>query len=150
MKFKVKLFPIMSITLEVEAENHVAAVLKANEEFNPSDILSNPDLGYVDQLDNSFLVDEVGDEEYLRSAWYQYDAKDQIVAYADARQNIAVAMSAEDWSEIYYALETKKGLIEDGVYKSEEDAVWAAHLQEIIDKIGPDGQDAFDNGVIAV
>ena len=66
------------------------------------------------------------------------------------RKNIAVAMSAEDWSEIYYALETKKGLIEDGVYKSEEDAVWAAHLQEIVDKIGPDGQDAFDNGIIAV
>lgn len=50
-------------------------------------------------------------------------------------------LTKEDWTEIYYALETKLTKVEQGEYggSKAEGKKWAKHLGEIIDKIGPDG-----------
>lgn len=56
-----------------------------------------------------------------------------------------VTLTAEDWSEIYYALESKR--------KSDTtlgDNGWRRHLRDISDAIGPDGVRAADNGVSPV
>ncbi len=70
-----------------------------------------------------------------------------------------VTLSREDWAEIYYALNTKAGLIENGEYGCCEhketddecpercDESWVAHLRAIMDKIGADGTDALTTGV---
>ena len=44
-----------------------------------------------------------------------------------------IDLTREDWVEIYGALDSKRMRVEDN-------QVWAAHLQEIMDKIGPDGE----------
>ena len=57
-------------------------------------------------------------------------------------------LTKEDWIEIYYALVDKQARIEEGEMGEDElenseqgDATtWAAHLGQIIDKIGPDGE----------
>jgi hypothetical protein len=45
-------------------------------------------------------------------------------------------LTKEDWIEIYYALDTK-------AYNIYEDAKWAAHLRNIMEKIGPDGENMY-------
>jgi hypothetical protein len=71
-----------------------------------------------------------------------------------------LTLSREDWAEIYYALDTKAKLIEDGEYGCCEhketpdggdcpedcDGEWLRHLQAVMDKIGPDGTDALLKG----
>ena len=56
-------------------------------------------------------------------------------------------LTQEDWSEIYNALASKHAALQAGEYgESDGDLnveAWAAHLQEIMTKIGPDGEDAF-------
>lgn len=53
---------------------------------------------------------------------------------------------AKDWQEILYALDLKAKQVENGVYDSEpgevnrpgsETSRWAAHLRQIMEKIGP-------------
>ena len=62
-----------------------------------------------------------------------------------------VTLSREDWAEIYYALDSKRLAVKNGEYGPEIEAGetnrWTAHLDGIIEKIGPDGEDAADNGV---
>ena len=54
-------------------------------------------------------------------------------------------LSREDWAEIYYALDSKRTLILEGKYDDDEDTAdtvlqeWAAHLEGIMEAIGPDG-----------
>ena len=55
-------------------------------------------------------------------------------------------LSEEDWNEIYYALETKLGMIKNGYYASGrkgDNQTWMSHLRSIIHKIGPDGRHMF-------
>jgi hypothetical protein len=55
-------------------------------------------------------------------------------------------ITPEDWGEIYYALIDKQAKIDRGEYGDGEDGLpgspadWSKHLGEIIDKIGPDGE----------
>lgn len=73
-----------------------------------------------------------------------------------------------DWSEIYYAVELKRRLIKMGLYEDhdnrfvsfmrqanldmirnppeldEEGQEWLDHMTEILDKIGPDGSNAYE------
>jgi hypothetical protein len=42
----------------------------------------------------------------------------------------------KDWVEIYCALETKTRMVE-------MNAAWVVHLREIMDKIGPDGENMY-------
>jgi hypothetical protein len=62
-----------------------------------------------------------------------------------------ISLTREDWSEIYYALESKSLALRRATYGSEDapgqDAKWIAHLDALIEKIGPDGTSAVSEGV---
>ncbi len=62
-----------------------------------------------------------------------------------------IGLSRDDWSEIFYALESKSLAVRQGQYGSEDaadaDAKWIAHLDELRQKIGPDGATAAREGV---
>jgi hypothetical protein len=62
-----------------------------------------------------------------------------------------ITLTRKEWCEIYYALELKSRALIDGKYGIEDyagqDANWIAHLNGIIEKIGPDGRIAARNGV---
>ncbi len=47
-------------------------------------------------------------------------------------------LTDSDWIELYYALEKKHADVSSGLYG--KDSRWAEHLQNILDKIGPDGK----------
>ena len=57
-----------------------------------------------------------------------------------------VKLTKEDWVEIYYALVDKQAKIDKGTYTSDDEVLsediptWSKHMGEIIDKIGPDGE----------
>jgi hypothetical protein len=55
-----------------------------------------------------------------------------------------IGLSRDDWSEIFYALESKSLAVRQGQYGSEDaadaDSKWIAHLDELRQKIGPDGE----------
>jgi hypothetical protein len=69
----------------------------------------------------------------------------------------SIGLTASDWEEIYYALDTKLSRLKNGDYEkclehakctcSEE---WIAHINNIMDAIGPDGDDAFQRGVVSL
>lgn len=54
-----------------------------------------------------------------------------------------IHLTREDWTEIYYALRYKR----DHSPAVEGDTRWQAHLDRIIETIGPDGDTAADQGV---
>jgi len=62
-----------------------------------------------------------------------------------------ITLTREDWSEIYYALETKSLALRQGKYKPEDgpgrDAEWITHIEAVREKIGPDGAIAALEGV---
>ena len=62
-----------------------------------------------------------------------------------------ISLTREDWSEIYYALESKSLALQQGKYGPEDepgqDTEWIAHLDAIREKIGPDGNTAAHEGV---
>ena len=62
-----------------------------------------------------------------------------------------ISLTREDWSEIYYALETKSRVLRQGRYgledKPGQDAKWIAHLESVKQAIGPDGAAAAQRGV---
>jgi hypothetical protein len=62
-----------------------------------------------------------------------------------------ISLTREDWSEIFYALESKALAVRRGRYGSEdasgEDFKWIAHLDELRQMIGPDGAKAAREGV---
>ena len=60
-------------------------------------------------------------------------------------QKIPVFLTKEDWEEITYALEYKRDF-NPAVYG---DKKWVAHLNDILETIGPDGEIAAINGVEA-
>jgi len=67
----------------------------------------------------------------------------------------AVKLSPSDWVEISAALESKIGAIEGGQYAPEEpglgsDSAWILHLREILERLGPDGVFAVEDGVVPV
>lgn len=50
-------------------------------------------------------------------------------------------LTEEDWVEIYAALDTKRNQIENGDFGEEDDDErWIAHLDAVMEKIGPDGE----------
>ena len=52
-------------------------------------------------------------------------------------------LTAHDWIEIYYALESKlHGLAESK--DTEWGQRWCRHLTQIMDKIGPDGRNMYE------
>src|SRR5258707_15797253 len=57
------------------------------------------------------------------------------------RENSMISLTREDWSEIFYALESKSLAVRQGQYGSEDasgaDAKWIGHLDELREKIGP-------------
>ncbi len=49
-------------------------------------------------------------------------------------------LTEADWTEIYYALQTKVAMVERGQYGPDlRGQDWPAHLRSILEKIGPDG-----------
>lgn len=62
-----------------------------------------------------------------------------------------INLTREDWSEIYYALETKSRVLRQGRYgledKPGQDGKWIAHLEAVKQAIGPDGAAAARRGV---
>jgi hypothetical protein len=55
-------------------------------------------------------------------------------------------LTKEDWTEIYYAIETKLTKVEQGEYgfcKAETNK-WKRHLGEIMNKIGLDGCNMYE------
>ena len=59
-----------------------------------------------------------------------------------------INLTKEDWTEIYYALQFKAARLQNGDMGDDEGAgqdvkEWGRHLDSIIDKIGPDGEDAW-------
>lgn len=62
-----------------------------------------------------------------------------------------VLLTAGDWAEIYYALESKVHYIRSGKYGSDKESNrWTKHLNSIIDKIGADGSEAAIKGTITM
>jgi len=67
----------------------------------------------------------------------------------------AVLLTPADWVEIAAALESKIAAIERGFYDDghpwpglASDDAWILHLVEILEKIGPDGALAVEEGVV--
>jgi hypothetical protein len=62
-----------------------------------------------------------------------------------------ITLTAEDWSEVFYALESKRVQIQRGLYgrPGAKAKAWTVHLDRILDKIGPEGEEAFARGVVA-
>ncbi len=61
-----------------------------------------------------------------------------------------VTLTPEDWTEIYYALDTKLRTIKSSFYPEDrlgENAAWIAHLKRIKRRLGPDGKFAARKGV---
>jgi hypothetical protein len=62
-----------------------------------------------------------------------------------------ISLTREDWSEIYYALETKSLALRQGKYGPEDepgqDAEWIDHIEAVRGKIAPDGVKAALKGV---
>jgi len=62
-----------------------------------------------------------------------------------------ISLTREDWSEIYYALETKSLALRQGKYRPEDepgqDAKWINHIEAVREKIGFDGVKAALKGV---
>ena len=62
-----------------------------------------------------------------------------------------ISLTREDWSEIYYALETKARALRQGKYGPEDkpgqDTEWIAHIEAVKQRIGPDGNTAAQRGV---
>jgi len=62
-----------------------------------------------------------------------------------------ISLTREDWSEIYYALETKSLALRQGKYRPEDEpgqeADWITHIEAVREKIGPDGATAALEGV---
>ncbi|MGP0085628.1 MAG: hypothetical protein ACLP0B_18695 [Steroidobacteraceae bacterium] len=65
-----------------------------------------------------------------------------------------IRLTREDWSEIYYALETKSLALRQGEYGPEDepgqDVGWITHLEAVKQTIGPDGATAADRGVARI
>jgi hypothetical protein len=61
-----------------------------------------------------------------------------------------INLTQEDWAEIYYALETKSLVIRQGRYDPADspgqNIAWIAHLDALLEKIGPDGSSAAHEG----
>lgn len=69
-----------------------------------------------------------------------------------------VKLTREQWAEIYYALDSKAGLIENGDYGACDhgedcteqcDETWVKDLRAIMAAIGPDGSNAYVRGTAA-
>jgi len=59
-----------------------------------------------------------------------------------------ICLTEEDWTEIYYALKSKKTAICRGDYQEEkkgQNAKWTQHIEAILHKIGHDGITAFNH-----
>ena len=60
---------------------------------------------------------------------------------------VPLVLTREDWTEIYYALESKLIHLAEYNQVKTERIRWEKHLKRIIDKIGPDGDIAAASGV---
>ncbi|HVB79689.1 MAG TPA: hypothetical protein VNE82_07025 [Candidatus Binataceae bacterium] len=62
-----------------------------------------------------------------------------------------ITLTRKDWSEIYYALETKSLALRQGKYGPEDkpgqDAAWIAHIEAVRTTIGLEGAIAAFEGV---
>jgi hypothetical protein len=70
----VHIFPLLRVTLTVEANSDVEAIEKAMRKFYDEELWR--DLSehgeFADDLDDAALVDQVGDKEYENSRWYTW------------------------------------------------------------------------------
>ena len=69
-------------------------------------------------------------------------------------ERLTVQLSPEDWTEIYYALQSKLAALEAGNY-GEDDVdcdieKWKLHLGSVIEKIGDDAEHAIGLGITPV
>lgn len=127
-KYTVHVFPVGRIHVDVEADTQEEAIKKAEEGLNLYDAMSGAE--YAEEV-AYFLVDEGGDEDYQRTKWHRGEF-----------EPYPVELSREDWAEIYYALESK---IVSGLAVA--DPEWRGYLEAIMEKIGPDGEEAAKKGV---
>jgi len=68
------------------------------------------------------------------------------------RKQAGIVLTTEDWQEIYYALESERICIKEGKYGPEDEAghnkKWIAQLESIEAKIGMEGREAIERGVL--
>ena len=73
-KYRVHIFAVVRIPVEVEAESQIEAIEKAEDDTDLNSLLNRGDVEYADEI-TEYLVDEVEDKEYLRSTWYKDSAE---------------------------------------------------------------------------
>ena len=75
MKYTVHVYTVVRVPVEVEADSQLGAVKQARE-MDWYKGVHGPGMEYADQID-SFLVDEEGDEDHLRSCHYEGSVVDE-------------------------------------------------------------------------
>jgi len=68
MKYKVHIYAVIRLPLEVEAESQEEAINKTDE-FDLHHMIDNERFEYAEDID-CFLVDEVGAADYTNSQWF--------------------------------------------------------------------------------
>lgn len=91
-KYRVHVMAVIRVPFEVEAKGQVEAAEKAADMTWGSGNLTGE---FADEI-TSFLVDEVGDEEYDRSRWYEYSEDklvpmDPVTSYLEMREVLEMA-----------------------------------------------------------
>lgn len=69
MKFKVHIYAIVRVPVEVEAENAQEAIKVAEQSCDMHALFNHPEYEYAEDTDG-YLVDEIGDDDYLNTTWY--------------------------------------------------------------------------------
>jgi hypothetical protein len=88
----------------------------------------------------------------METSYHRFDVLGLIRIMSLAGENWSmISLTRGDWSEIYYALELKSRALKRGKYGVQDymgqDVDWVRHLDNIIEKIGPDGRLAARGGV---
>lgn len=72
MKYRVHVYAVVRVPLEIEADTQEEAVKLAYASFVEDDI-RNGEAEFAEELQNNYLVDEEGDTQYERSTWWRFD-----------------------------------------------------------------------------
>ncbi len=75
MKYRVHIYTVVRVPVDVEAESQKAAMEKATEETQFNDVLDHEGVEFADEI-VGYMVDEEGDEEYQRTTTYNGDMEE--------------------------------------------------------------------------
>ena len=68
-KYRVHIYAVVRIPVDVEAESQIKAIKKAEANTHLHTKLTNDEVKYAEEI-SGFLVDEIGDEEHINSRHY--------------------------------------------------------------------------------